>query len=98
MRSQSAYAGFTLAGYHASGAEYSQRMALAAIAGLLTRTGSVATATQLLGTLERLRDDARIIGAAIDPRRTGRAARTGPTARRTRTICGAVDRGPHPHT
>jgi len=55
-----------LAYHHASGAEYYQSMVLAACAGLLARTGSTSTATQLLGSLERLREKGRIIGAPRD--------------------------------
>ena len=55
-----------LAYQHAAGADYYQTMVLAAIAGLLARTGSTSTATQLLASLERLRDNGRIIGAPRD--------------------------------
>jgi non-specific serine/threonine protein kinase len=55
-----------LAHHHATGAEYYQSILLASIAALLTDAGSRPTPTQLLGCLERLRDEGRIIGAAID--------------------------------
>jgi predicted ATPase/class 3 adenylate cyclase len=55
-----------LAFHHAAGAVYYQSVVLAAIAGLLARTGSTSTATQLLGALERLRDNGRIVGAPRD--------------------------------
>jgi hypothetical protein len=41
-------------------------MVLAACAGLLARTGSASTAIQLLASLERLRDNGRIVGAPRD--------------------------------
>jgi predicted ATPase/class 3 adenylate cyclase len=55
-----------LAYHHAAGTEYYQRIGLAAVAGLLARTGSTSTASQLLGALERLRDDDLIVGAPRD--------------------------------
>jgi predicted ATPase len=55
-----------LAYHHAAGAEYYQSMTLAAIAGLLARLGSASAGVQLLGSLERLRDDGRIVGAPRD--------------------------------
>ena len=56
----------SLARHHTTGASYYQSMVLAAIAGLLIRTGSVPAATRLLGALEHLRDDARMMGAPRD--------------------------------
>jgi predicted ATPase/class 3 adenylate cyclase len=55
-----------LAVHHAAGAEYYRSMVLAGIAGLLARTGSAAAAIELLGSLERFRDDRPIIGAPRD--------------------------------
>ena len=45
---------------------YYQSMVLAAVAGLLARIGSTSISIQLLGALERLRDDDQIIGAPHD--------------------------------
>ena len=56
----------SLAVYHASGAKYYESMILAATARLLIRTGSTSSATQLLASLERLREDGRIVGAPHD--------------------------------
>jgi predicted ATPase/class 3 adenylate cyclase len=55
-----------LAFHHAAGAQYYQSTVLAAIASLLARIGSTDAAIQLLGSLERLRDDGQMIGAAGD--------------------------------
>jgi hypothetical protein len=42
-------------------------MVLAAVARFLARIGSTSTAIQLLGSLQRLRDQGQIIGAPPDP-------------------------------
>jgi hypothetical protein len=55
-----------LAYHHAAGAEYYQSMVLAAVAGLLARIDSPSTATQLLGSLQSLRDNGQIMGAPRD--------------------------------
>jgi hypothetical protein len=55
-----------LAYQHATGAVYYQSIVLAAVAGLLARIGSTSTAIQLLGSLQRLRDNGQIIGAPRD--------------------------------
>jgi predicted ATPase/class 3 adenylate cyclase len=55
-----------LAFHHAAGAQYYQSVVLAAIADLLARIGSTATAIELLGSLQHLRDDGHMLGAPGD--------------------------------
>ena len=55
-----------LARHHAAGAEYYQSTALAAVAALLARLGSVSSAVRILGALARLREEGQMLGAPRD--------------------------------